>query len=70
MKVTIRVWGYYDSQSRTPLLAKDTIEVPGYPEARQAVTDKLKDTPGGHKAHGDCDGPNQNYNSIHKTIGG
>jgi len=62
MTVKIKVWGDFDD-SKTPLLIEETYNVASYGQAREQVEHMLK-AHSGKNAHGECDGPNQNYNSI------
>jgi hypothetical protein len=63
MTVKIRVWGNFDKDSKTPLLFEETYELASYSQAREQVRFLLQEH-NGKNAHADCEGPNQNYNSI------
>lgn len=63
MTVKIRVWGDFDKDAKTPLLIEETYELASYAQAREQVEYMLKEH-GGKNAHGECDGPNQNRNTI------
>lgn len=63
MTVKVWVWDTFDAQSRTPLLAYSEYQVESYGHAREMVKAVLEINHG-KSAHGECDGPNQNYNSI------
>lgn len=65
MLVKIHVWADFDKDSKTPLLVCETFCVGTYGEASEKVSSMLQ-AHNGKRAHGMCDGPNQNYNSIWK----
>lgn len=63
MKIKIRVWGDYDRDNRTPLLFEGSADAISYAGARYIGESALKFYQG-KSANVECDGPNQNYNSI------
>lgn len=63
MTATIKVWGFYDKDNRTPLLGEKIVNVVSYGEGRQIGKAYVKEL-GGHRGNIAYDGPNHNLNSC------